>query len=230
MTTESDHPRRGARDNGLRCAGYTAIADLDPRVVDALLSTLRDAGIAAYAEPTPGTTVGYMERVLPPRPIDRLSVDNTQVEQARAIVDREQESHEPERVDNLDFDQAWQDVLSSLRAPSAAGSPIRSWPDSENVDTDDEPEPETDLDELAEDSEDIHFEPPPPPPLPRFRKVTLAALASIVLGLIILATDLDGGSFTFLAIAAILGGVISLVWNMRQGPPTDSGWDDGAVV
>src|SRR3954454_4786349 len=141
MTTENDNPRRGTRDNGLRCAGYTAIADLDPRVVDALLSTLRDAGIAAYAEPTPGTTVGYMERVLPSRPVDRLSVDTTRVDQARAILDREQESHEPERVDNLDFDKAWQDVLTSLRSPAAAGSPIRSWPESEDVEPGDtEPE------------------------------------------------------------------------------------------
>ena len=232
MTADSHNPRRGTRDNGLRCAAYTAIADLDPRVVDALLTTLRDEGIAAYAEPTPGTTVGYMERVLPDRPIDRLSVDTTQVEQARAILDREQESHEPERVDNLDFDKAWEDVLTSLRSPAAAGSPIRSWPDSENVDDaageKPEPEPELDLDEMAE--EDVHFEPPPPPPLPRFRPVTMAAIASIIVGLVILATDFDGGSLTLLAVIAILGGVVSLVYHMRQGPPGDSGWDDGAVV
>ncbi|MDQ1694696.1 MAG: hypothetical protein QOJ03_49, partial [Frankiaceae bacterium] len=37
---ELEGPRRGARDNGLRCAGYVAIGDLDPRVADALLATL----------------------------------------------------------------------------------------------------------------------------------------------------------------------------------------------
>ena len=232
MTADSHNPRRGTRDNGLHCAGYTAIADLDPRIVDALLSTLREAGIAAYAEPTPGTTVGYMERVLPDRPIDRLSVDNSLVAEARAIVDREKESHEPERVDNLDFDQAWQDVLTSLRAPAAAASPIHSWPVSEDVDEADRPatEEEIDLEELADDSEDVHFEPPPPPPLPKFRKVTLAAIVSILAGLLILVTDLDGGSFTLLAVLAIGGGVASLIYNMRKGPPTDSGWDYGAVV
>ena len=51
-----DGPRRGSRDNGLRCANYTPVADLDPRVVDALLATLRDEGIAAYATPTPAAT------------------------------------------------------------------------------------------------------------------------------------------------------------------------------
>jgi hypothetical protein len=232
VTSDSHDPRRGTRDNGLRAAGYQALADLDPRVVDGLLATLRDAGIAAYAEPAAGAIGGSMERVLPSRPVDRLSVDNTQVEQAQAILDREKETHEPEQVeqaDNVDFDRAWQDVLTSLRAPAAAGSPIRSWPESENVESPAEEEPELDLDAAAE-VEDGHFEPPPPPPLPRFRKVTLVAIASIALGLVILATNLDGGSLTFVAILAILGGVASLVWNMRQGPPTDSGWDDGAVV
>lgn len=230
MTAESQNPRRGTRDNGLRCAGYTAIADLDPRIADALLETLREAGIAAYAEPTPGTTVGYMERVLPDRPIDRLSVDNNLVAEARTIVAREQETHEPERVDNLDFDQAWQDVLTSLRSPAAAGSPIRSWPESEDVDAGPAPDDDLDLDEVAADSDDAHFEPPPPPPLPRFRRVTLAAVTAIAVGLLILVTNLDGGSFTVLGLAAIVGGVVSLVYHMRQGPPPDSGWDDGAVV
>jgi hypothetical protein len=230
MTTDSHNPRRGTRDNGLRCASYTAIADLDPRVVDALLATLREAGIAAYAEPTPGATGGYMERVLPDRPIDRLSVDKELVDRAREIVDREKESHQPDRVENLDFDQAWQDVLTSLRAPAAAASPIHSWPVSEDVDADEAPEPDLDLDELAEEGADAHFDPPPPPPLPRFRPVTLAAIASILLGLAIIATDFDGGSLTFLGVVAIVGGVVSLIYHMRQGPPTDSGWDDGAVV
>jgi hypothetical protein len=60
--------------------------------------------------------------------------------------------------------------------------------------------------------------------------VTLAALAAIAVGLLMLATNFDGGSWTFIAVVAVLGGLASLVWNMRNGPPTDSGWDDGAVV
>src|SRR3954451_6666419 len=211
MTTENDNPRRGTRDNGLRCAGYTAIADLDPRVVDVLLATLRDAGIAAYAEPTPGATAGYMERVMPERPVDRLSVDQTQVDQAREIVARGKESHQPEQVENLDFDKAWQDVLTSLRSPAAAGSPIRSWPESEDVEGTEEAETELDLDEEAEDAEDVHFEPPPPPPLPRFRSVTIAAIAAIAVGILVLATDFDGGSLTVPAVLAIVGGVLSLI-------------------
>ena len=55
-------------------------------------------------------------------------------------------------------------------------------------------------------------------------------IAVMVSGLLLLATNFDGGSFRVVAILAVIGGGASLVWNMRQGPPTDSGWDDGAVV
>jgi hypothetical protein len=40
----------------------------------------------------------------------------------------------------------------------------------------------------------------------------------------------DSGSLRLVGLFALVGGALSLVWNMRQGPPTDSGWDDGAVV
>jgi hypothetical protein len=228
-----DGPRRGTRDNGLRCASYVAIADLDPRVADALLSQLRDNGIAAYAAPTPGASGGYLETRLPDRPIDRLWVDDVHSDRARAIVNDERE-HNRDTAE-LDFDKAWQQVLSSLQ--STPDQPVPSWPVTEDLDSpsgatshvvrpatlDDE-----DLDEAYDGNE--HFVPPPAPPIPRLRAVTFAALASIVVGLLILATDFGGGSLTFLAIIAIIGGVASLVWNMRNGPPTDSGWDDGAVV
>jgi hypothetical protein len=49
-------------------------------------------------------------------------------------------------------------------------------------------------------------------------------------GLLLIATNVEGGAFRIVGLLALLGGAASLVWNMRQGPPTDSGWDDGAVV
>jgi hypothetical protein len=226
---DGDGPARGTRDNGLRCASYVAVADLDPRVADALLGELRDNGIAAYAAPAPGATGGYGERRLPDRPVDRLWVDEARAEQARGIVDGETRDHraEPE----LDFDQAWQQLLTSLQ--STPGGPMPSWPAGEDGGTttsqvvrpatlDDEP--------LHDPADDEHFEPPPPPPFPRLRPVTVAAIAAIAIGLLMLATNFDGGSFELVAIAGVVGGVASLVWNMRQGPPTDSGWDDGAVI
>ena len=240
-----DGPRRGIRDNGLRCAGYEPVADLDPRIVEALLEALRDHGIAAYAEPTPGTTGGYGERRLPDRPIDRLWVDRLQAVRAREVIgaERAEESAPPEQESTtgdagtqgsgaeIDFDRAWQDVLASLHA-SPSSTP--AWPASENLAAvravDDEP-PDEDADGASYDpADEAHFEPPPPPPFPKLRRVTLGALAAIALGLVILATDFAGGSLRPVAILAILVGVGSLVWNMRNGPPTDSGWDDGAVV
>lgn len=212
MTTEG--LPRGVRDNGLRCTGYSAIADLDPRIADRLLAELRDAGIAAYAAPTPGSVGGYMETRLPDRPIDRLWVDTAEVPRARTLVDSE-------RSEEIDFDAAWEQMVASLRG----GTETPSWPDDAQPD-----EASYDDTRSYDPADEDHFEPPPPPPLPRLRSVTFAALLAIAVGLVILATDFDGGSFTVVAVVAIIGGVVSLVWNMRNGPPGDSGWDDGAVV
>lgn len=226
-------PGRGTRDNGLRCANYVAIADLDPRVADALLTTLRDNGIAAYAAPTPGSTGGYMETRLPSRLTDRLWVDDRQVAQARRLVDAEAEPAHP------DLDTAWQQVLASLQTPTP--SPVPPWPVREDVETGGggieshivRPavvEDSAVADAVAAGPEDEHFEPPPPPPLPRLRPATLLSLASVAFGLLILATQWNGGDFDVLGVLFVLGGVANLVYHMRQGPPTDSGWDDGAVV
>jgi hypothetical protein len=262
---------RGTRDNGLRCGAYKAVADLDPRIADALLEALRDNGIAAYAGPTPATSGHYMELQLPDRPIDRLYVDEEQLDRARALVEEEQAeaaamiepppteptATEPAPADampvdampvdampvergsgddsQIDFDAAWKQLLGSLQETSTTS--VR-FPAASRVE---EPAAPTDVVDTDEDGDDVdydvydpadeaHFEPPPPPPLPKLRKETLAALVAIGLGLFALATDFEDGAFTFLAIMAIIGGVVSLVWHMKQGPPTDSGWDDGAVV
>ena len=221
----------GTRDNGLRCASYVAVTDVDPRIADALLRELRDSGIAAYAAPTPATSGGYMELRLPERPLDRVWVDESLAERARAIVARE-----------TDFDTAWQQVLTSLQ--STPGPPMPAWPGEDpaagassgpagesadvaaDADVDDEDAALVGSDPAEED----HFEPPPPPPLPRFRPVTLGALVLIALGMLVVITHFDGGDLDVLGYIAVFGGFASLVWNMRQGPPTDSGWDDGAVV
>ena len=217
-----DGPRRGSRDNGLRCANYTPVADLDPRVVDALLATLRDEGIAAYATPTPAATGGAMEVRLPSRPIDRLWVDDTQVARAKDLVNRESSAQPP--AEDLDFESAWQQVLASLQETPGPAAP--SWPEDDGPADDGESYDTESYDPADQD----HYDPPPPPPLPRPRKATLGALAVMAFGLLILATNVDGGSLRVIGILALVGGAVSLVWNMRQGPPTDSGWDDGAVV
>jgi hypothetical protein len=241
-----DAARRGTRDNGLRCGSYTPLADVDPRVADALLSALREEGIAAYAAPTPAATGGIMEPRLPDSPTDRVWVDEEQLGRARPVVGAHADepriapAAEPDvaAAGQADVDAAWQQVLASLQSTSS--SPVPPWPVSEDVDasgTDtrlirpaslDEDENEDDEEQLASDDE--HFVPPPPPPLPRLHRKTVAAIASIVVGLLILATNFEDGTFTVLAVLAILAGLASLVWRMHDGPPTDSGWDDGAVL
>jgi hypothetical protein len=189
-----------------------------------------------------------MEMQLPNRPVDRLWVDDQQVERAREIVDRERSDAATVSADeppppapsavadsdgDIDFDAAWQQLLGSLQEQPTSGTVritgdtlSRREPASYGVEQDEYDDYEDGYDPADQE----HYEPPPPPPIPRLRKSTAAALTAIVLGLLVLATDLEDGGFTFLAIAAIVGGVVSLIWNMRQGPPTDSGWDDGAVV
>jgi len=257
---------RGTRDNGLRCAGYQPVADLDPRIADAMLVTLRAAGIAAYATPTPGATGAYHEVRMPSLPTDRLWADGEQIDRARKLLadqtsdlpeltapaelsPADQSAGDPSSSSELasaepaaatatpvDFDAAWQQVLTSLRSPSVR-EPDPRWPaEGAVVGADDD----TDLDRVADDLDDEfagfdpadedHFEPPTPPPLPRLRSVTVGAIAAIAIGVLTLAFNVDGGAWKYPAFIAIIGGAISLVWNMRQGPPTDTGWDDGAVV
>jgi hypothetical protein len=84
--------------------------------------------------------------------------------------------------------------------------------------------------EPAADPMDEHFVPPPAPPLPRLRPTTVVGLAAIALGIAIIVFGFDGGQFSLLGVLAIIAGVGSLIWHMKDGPPADSGWDDGAVL
>ncbi|HVV75881.1 MAG TPA: hypothetical protein VHC43_07580 [Mycobacteriales bacterium] len=243
MTEFGSGPSSGSRDNGLRCAGYVAVGDLDPRVADAMLDTLRAEGIAAYASPTPASKGLAMELRSPARMTDRLYVDSTKSDRATELVGVEQADVEaaaapraPADVD-VDVDAAWQQLLTSLKTPTTAAT----WPNRENVTESHRPAhlddiplegldfgSLTSLDEV--NLEEEHFVPPPPPPLPKLRTVTIASLFAIFAGIAMIVTNFDGGDLVWLAILAIIGGSVALVWNLKNGPPTDSEWDDGAVV
>ncbi|HTW18991.1 MAG TPA: hypothetical protein VME70_02130 [Mycobacteriales bacterium] len=214
MVEHGQGPRPGSRDNGLRCAGYVAVGDVDPRVADDLLETLRAEGIAAYVAPTPGVSGGYLEVQIPSQLTDRLYVDSSQTDRASELLAsapaRSPAVPPPPSDHEIDFEHEWRHLVGVLQAgdePSDLPSP---------------PAPDPEVDE--------HFVPPPPPPLPRLRAVTIGSLAAIIAGLVILITGLDGGGLVWLAILAILGGGGSLIYHVKEGPPTDSGWDDGAVV
>ena len=215
----------GARDNGLRAGNYTAIADLDPRVADDVLLTLREHGIAAYARPAAGTVGGSMETRLPARPLDRLYVDDQRLDEARGIVD-EQRAQSAEPEPSADFEASWQQVLTSLQStPTHMVSP---WP--ERVELSLAEREEAYDEQMAAIEAEDHFVPPPPPPLPRLRRATAGALATMALALFVMLTDAGGKLLSVLAFVVFVAAGASLVYNMRQGPPSDTDDDDGAVV
>lgn len=74
------------RGNGLEAAAYVPLADLDPRLADALLGALRDAGIAAYATPSTGRRGGYLEVQLPSSPQEQVWVDAGAETGARVVL------------------------------------------------------------------------------------------------------------------------------------------------
>lgn len=93
---------------------------------------------------------------------------------------------------------------------------------------------ETPLDDDDYDDPDDHFVPPEPPPLPRPQPATLGAAALFLVGIILLTVPwLLGFSSQYglpLGLLSITGAIVWLVARLRQGPPTDSGWDDGAQL
>jgi hypothetical protein len=246
MVEHGQGPRSGARDNGLRAARYVAVGDFDPRVADAALQSLREEGIAAYVSPTPGERGGYLEMRLPHQPTDRLYVDEERAAGAcDLLAEQAAPAGEPPAAvaphgpalpgpgaADIDVNAAWEQVLLSLRSTDTAGHP---WPDSEDI----AGPAEGNTDDVAaalsgesrmQDEPDEHFVPPAPPPLPRLQVPTVISLLAILAGILVNVTGFDGGDFDWLGIGAIIGGAIGLVWRAKEGPPTDSGWDDGAVV
>lgn len=84
----------------------------------------------------------------------------------------------------------------------------------------------------AEDEE--HFVPPDPPPLPRLRASTIFGILLMAIGALLLAgptlIGLAPRVATPLALVALAAGIGWLVLRMRQGPPPNSGYDDGAQL
>lgn len=86
------------------------------------------------------------------------------------------------------------------------------------------------------DPAEEHFIPPPPPPLPKLDPVAKGAWLALFGGpaYLVIALVLGwtvSGFAAFLAVAAFVGGFVTLVMRMGDGPPRDSGGpDDGAVV
>ncbi|MGN9839567.1 hypothetical protein ACTMTI_15735 [Nonomuraea sp. H19] len=146
-----------------------------------------------------------------------------------------------------DEDEVWRQIVASFNDTAERDSADQPWPDSENVPA--EPtrrvvkpseELEEDLDEPEDKQDDDegdegHFVPPPPPPLPKLDLATKLAWVALFGGpayLLVAAMaswQMEGWAL-FTAVAAFIGGFVALVVRMGDGPPNDSGWDDGAVL
>ncbi|RVX39383.1 hypothetical protein EDD27_1740 [Nonomuraea polychroma] len=146
-----------------------------------------------------------------------------------------------------DEDEVWRQIVASFNDTAERDSADQPWPDSENVPA--EPtrrvvKPSEEFEEDLDDPEDKqdddeedegHFVPPPPPPLPKLdlpSKLAWVALfggPAYLLVAAVLSWRMEGWAL-FTAVAAFIGGFVALVVRMGDGPPNDSGWDDGAVL
>ncbi|GAB1817312.1 hypothetical protein [Herbidospora sp. RD11066] len=145
-----------------------------------------------------------------------------------------------------DEDEVWRQIVASFNESAGADPADQPWPDRENVPPGEEPppkpeEPDEPGDETheeqqpADDEDGDHYIPPPPPPLPKADLVTRVAWTALFGGpaYLLLAAMLKlpmDPWIVFTAVASFIGGFVALVVRMGDGPPNDSGWDDGAVI
>ena len=275
------------RDNGFVARHYVPLADLDPRLAEAMLDALKVEGIAAYVVPSTGRLGGYLEVHLPERPRDQLWVDREYHDRATALLDahRVAESSPVEgasdplvadasaptsadtsadapSIDALtpSTDDAWASIVAAFDSPAFSGA--APWPTAEDLppDADDGsavsrrvirpadraadtdrnpivPSPTEPLDAFdAYDPLSIldeHFVPDVPPPLPRLRRGTRWALASIAIGIVLLVTKSFSDAVPYavtLGLLAIAGGLVALFARIRDDGPDGSDSNDGAVV
>jgi hypothetical protein len=236
------------KDNGLHATSYSRLVDVESHLVDGLLERLREEEVAAYVAPAGGRRGPYGDTVLPGTPSDSVYVDSAHRDHAQTVVDR----YLAEIADEL----AWAGIVAGFDTPS--GDAVPRWPTSEDVDEPEpgsragrvlRPAETIGFEELrdavesaakeqqgehADDPED-HFQPPAPPPVPVPDTVGRFAWAAVLGGplFLLLGTifhwDISGWP-GFLGLAAFVGGFVTLVARMKDRPPTDSGYDDGAVV
>ncbi|WP_434448375.1 hypothetical protein [Lentzea sp. E54] len=145
----------------------------------------------------------------------------------------------PENVDEL-----FAEIVAGLERDGVG----KDWLDLDEASAD-EPEPSRldardEADDIPSDvleeperrdpADEDHYVPPEPPPLPALRASTLAALGLFALGIVLLVAPglfgLQPRIGTPLSLVALCAGVGWLILRMRNTPPPDSGWDDGAQV
>lgn len=148
------------RDNGFVARHYVPLADLDPRLADAMLEALRAESIAAYVVPSTGQLGGYLEVHLPERPRDRLWVDRRHHDRATTLLsaygdrpdlisaastpnetdgDGGPKVDPDDRVDGAPYggdstDDAWAQIVAGFDLPADVGA--GPWPVAEDLPAD----------------------------------------------------------------------------------------------
>ncbi|WP_067463160.1 hypothetical protein [Actinomadura macra] len=147
-----------------------------------------------------------------------------------------------------DEDAIWAEIVAGFdTTPEGGDTP---WPDQENIEEPEDPPDEgddrtgrlprvrmikpTETVDLppAPDDDEGHYVPPPPPPLPSADPLTKGAWIALIGGpvylliTVILDWEVPGWA-AFLAVAAFIGGFVTLVLRMGDEPRDP---DDGAVV
>lgn len=151
-----------------------------------------------------------------------------------------------------DEDEVWRQIVASFNDTAELDSADQPWPDSENLPVEPPrrvvkqseekrpPSVEEEFTDLIDDEEpdpddEGHYVPPPPPPLPKTDTTAKIAWLGLFGGpaYLLLSAALNWklqGWMLFTAVAVFIGGFVALVVRMGDGPPNDSGWDDGAVI
>lgn len=227
------------RGNGLTADAYVPLADLTPQLADAMLTALRDVGIAAYAAPAPGEIGGYLDVRLPEEPTDRLYADANAKKAAEDILSLRLPELRKDYAASRNEAEIFAEIVAGFDRETGDDTP---WPSEENLEEDPredsaedaaEPVPAARVVKPAVDDEDEdHFIPPTPPPLPKPDAMTRLAWIALLGGPVYLVAAVflrwevpSWAAFT--AVAAFIGGFVALVLRMGDEPPED---DDGAVV
>jgi len=126
------------RSNGLTASAYTPVADLDPRVADALLLELKVQGVAAYTKPVESSSTSGFDR--PEFRVDvkdRLYVDASASDRVTEMIS----AQDPALTAGSD-DLTWAQIVAGFDQP-LTGDP-HPWPVTEDVNRPDN-QPENEL-------------------------------------------------------------------------------------
>jgi hypothetical protein len=214
----------GARANAVPPpAAWAALEDVDARVAQPLLDALEDADVAAYAERVADGT-------------DRLYVDAHRRDVAAGLVAAELPGLLAELAPGDVVEEV--DPFDAIVAGWDAVPEAPTWPASEDVrPAVREPDvgPPRSMPKAAKVDPHEHYVPPPPPPAPPAHAATRWAVLAIAAGLFVLVGlpllgTMPSHPASVLGAIAIIGGLGTLIWRMRDAPSVDDGPDDGAVV